>query len=609
MSLPFLRSNYLTRFTSGRTCAMGLTNPPLAPAVDRPLLPYAAHCQERDTPQLDMMWWDPLPADFAVGSAVTRGLGCLKHTRLSKFLPPINQLVDRCKVLRLTSPSLVIPLLGEIIQHLIMWIEQLQTLPTTFTKMVFVVTSLQRSFLELDALYNYMTMYKLTMSNYLAPPVKTALAQCVSTFTMVAMVAQQLWAAGVPFWFLQPVEVFDTENILSVVPLQEPSFGLPDNDTHIQGTPPVPYSGNSTLEKIAVIRCTAVQTPWYCDPFETIDTRARSPSPGPVASALVQSCSRVHRFPSSRVQLPTAVAFETVYVITDSAKTPATKGPAKTEWDKFSLLALEEMLPSIVSMANALAQVDRSAPQLFHPQEWRDVLEGLMTQRSAPGSKIIHPVLEVSNVSSIEGYPMPIESLPQFSLAQIREIVWQVAETSFRFEFCSLDKQTSKKDRLNEVKACFVGHMLVGVPLEMSQHGWAATMLEEHHRYVGWTAALMLDWTTKSNHPTSLTALETTVCHYYTQVFWEYFGLTAVVPLHLDRDVEKEVVYTFLVGHYRSFLAAKLLLRYLLVATQICVPKRRVSSENLSIAASNGNQIGARATAESPAGFGYEGVG
>ncbi|KAJ6604882.1 hypothetical protein B0H10DRAFT_1957443 [Mycena sp. CBHHK59/15] len=485
-----------------------------------------------------------------------------------------------------------------------MWIEQLQTLPTTFTKMVFAVTSLQCSFLELDALYNYMTIYKLTMSNYLAPPAKTALAQCVGAFTTVPMVAQQLCA----------VLVSATSRGLRRRKYLEPSFGLPDDDAHGQGAPPVLYSGNSTLEKIAAIRRAAVQTPWYRDPFETIDTHARSPSPDPVASSsrsVVQPRSSIpvasgsppvarNRPPQSRSK-------------PYSAKTPATKGPAKTERDKFSPLALEEMPPSIVSMANALAQVDRSvipytsddadkryvlpepallvhttperrrkflhhwnlladgfiymltqAPQLFCPQEWRDVLEGLMTHHGAPGSKTyrrsqklqdsIHPVLEVSNVSSVKGFPVPIESLPQFSLAQIREIVWQVAETSFRFEFCSLDKRASKKDRLNEVKACFAGHMLVGVPLEMSQRGWAATTLEERHRYVGRTAALMLDWTTKSNRPniihrvadrvqwspSDMQALETAVCRYYTQAFWEYFGCTAVVPLHLDHDVEKE---------------------------------------------------------------------
>ncbi|KAJ7906065.1 hypothetical protein B0H13DRAFT_1619824 [Mycena leptocephala] len=578
-------------------------------------------------PELDVMWWDPLPTDFAVGSAVTRGLGRLTHAWFSRLLPPINELVARCKELHRTSPALTIPLFGALIQHITMWLEQLQTLPTTYPKMVFGLTSLQRAFLELDALYNYMTIYQARMNNYMAPvSADTSVAKFVGAFTTVPSVAQQLWAAKVPFWFLRPVDFFDAENILRVVPLREPEFDLPDANAHGAGAPPVLYSGNSTLQKIEAIKRAAVHTPWYCDPFETTDTCARSTSPDPPTPLASSSRSAVHPRSCIRTQSPAAVAFEAMYVVngeqlnttdsktTDSPKPPAPKGPVKTERDKFSPLLIQQMPPSIVSMANALALVDRSVtpytskdadkryvlpepallvntaperrrkflhhwnllsdgfiymltqhPQLLRPQEWRDILEGLLTKCGPVGSPryrrserlldCIRPALQACHLSSVEGFPVPVESLPEFSLEQTREIVWQVAETSFRFEFCSLDRRASQKNRLDEVKACFAGHMLVGVPLEMSQRGWAATTLEERHRYVRRTATLMLDWTTQSPRPniirrvadrflnwspTDMEALETAVCCYYTQVFWEHFGRAAVVPLRLDHALEKE---------------------------------------------------------------------
>jgi hypothetical protein len=297
----------------------------------------------------------------------------------------------------------------------------------------------------------------------------------------------------------------------------------------------------------------------------------------------------------------------------DSAKPPALKGPAKTERDKFSALGIQEMPPSIVCMADALAQVDRSVipytsndtdkryvlpepallvnaaserrrkflhhwnllsdgfiymltqrPLLLRPQEWRDVLEGLLTKRGPAGSEryrrserlldCIPPALEASNLSSVEGFPVPVESLPEFSLEQTREIVWQVAETNFRFEFCALDKRASKRDRLSAVKDCFADHMLVGVPLDMSKRGWASASLQERHRYVGRTASLMLDWTTKSDCPhiidrvadhcqwstDDMQTLEIAVCRYYTQAFWEHFGRAVVIPMRLDHDLGKE---------------------------------------------------------------------
>lgn len=231
--------------------------------------------------ELDIMWWNPTELDFEIGSAVTRGLGRLKQYQFSKFLAPINELVPLCKALRQKSPALAIPLFGELIQQLLMWLEQLQSLPTTYTKMLFAVTSLQRTFLELDALYIYMTVYKGRMENYLAADTHAHadLERFVGAFTTVPSVVQHFWGAGVPIWFVRPYEVFDKENVLAVVQLQQPFFDLYDPDAHAQGAPPALYTGNSTQDKIAAIHCAARQTPWYTDPFETGFTRSRSPPP------------------------------------------------------------------------------------------------------------------------------------------------------------------------------------------------------------------------------------------------------------------------------------------------------------------------------------------
>ncbi|KAJ7075961.1 hypothetical protein B0H15DRAFT_791187 [Mycena belliarum] len=569
---------------------------------------------------LDIMWWNPTQDDFQVGSAVTRGLGRLHRSQFAKFLPPITHLVAQCKELRSTNPKIAsLPLFGELIQHMMMLVEQLETLPTTFVKMVFAVTSLQRAFLELHALYSYMTVYKPRMTNYLTTgSEKHVLAAVVGAFTTKPAVAQQLSAAKVPFWFIRPVEVFDNENILRVVALQEPRFDLLDPDAHGSGAPPILYSGNSTLEKIRAIQQAAVHTPWYRDPFETGFTRARSPSPAHGSGALTSSASHSQRYKPCMYTIMQRRMWLTVLATTDDAAKPSAnmlvkQSVPKTQRDKFTPLDIPEMPPSISSMSNALTQVDRSIipytssdadkkyvlpepallinttperrrkflhhwnllgdgfiytltqqPQLLRPQEWRDILEGLMTERGAHGSKThkrseklvdcIRPALEASNISHLEGFPVPIECCPQLSLTRTHEIVWQVAETSFRFELCALDRRASGRARLNNVKRCFAGDMLVGVPLEMSQRGWAAPMLEDRHRYVASTAVLMLDWTTKSPRPRiieriadrhqwttdNMQELEAAVARHYTQAFWEYFGRAAVVPMRLEHDVGKE---------------------------------------------------------------------
>ncbi|KAJ7863690.1 hypothetical protein B0H13DRAFT_1899462 [Mycena leptocephala] len=563
-------------------------------------------------PELKIMWWDPSPADFVIGSTVTRGLRRLDHKKFQEILPPINNLVQQCAELRRQSSSPILLLFGELTQHILTLVEQLETLPTTFTKMLFALTLLQRAFLELDALYLYMTVYKKRMNDYYLAGEhrETGLAHVVGAFTTMPAIAQWLWAVHVPVWFLRPVEVFDRENILKVVALQAPQFDLPDPNAHGIGAPPVLYSGNSTVEKIAAIQRAAVHMPWYRDPFETSVIRARSPSPDPTAAATATVASTSHSVPPLSIPPSTGSGaaprnhqhqqrFKPY-----SAKTPAKKGPAKIERDKFTAVSAPEMPPSIISMAEALAAVNRSVipytssdadkryvlpepalfvtatperrrkflhhwnlladgfiymstqqPNLLRPQ-WRDrgVSGTKRHTRSVNLQDCIRPVLEASGFSSVEGFPVPVEFLPEFTLTQIREIIWQVVEMSFRFEFCSLDKRASKRERLSKVKDCFAGHMLVGVPLEMSCHGWAAPTLEERHRYVARTATLMLDWTTKSSRPDiirrvadrrqwsqpDMQALETAVCRYYTQAFWEYFGRAAVVPLRLDPDLEKE---------------------------------------------------------------------
>ncbi|KAJ7782182.1 hypothetical protein B0H14DRAFT_2630827 [Mycena olivaceomarginata] len=576
-----------------------------------PLISKKGVCHE-----LDIMWWTPSESNFEIGSAVMRGLGRLKQYQFSKFLAPVNELVPQCKALRQKSPALAVPLFGQLIQQLVMWIEQLQSLPTTYTKMLFAVTSLQRTFLELDALYLYMTVYKERMDNYMANT-DADVGQFVGAFTTLPNVVQQFWGAGVPIWFVRPYKVFDKENILAVVHLQQPLLGLYDPDEHGQGAPPALYTGNSTQDKIAAIHSAARQTPWYTDPFKTGFTRPPSPPPTaasastsrpvPPPSVSVQSGSQINRSNRDINHIQSNLRQRPLR----RHRTPA----AKTEHDKFVALAVVEMPPSIASMADALAKVDRSVvpytsdgadrryvfpepallvnttsdrrrkflhhwnllrdgflyvltqhhPQLLSAQEWRDVLEGLVTERGPAGSRtkrrsskledFIRPALEASNIASIEGLPVSLDRLPHFTVEQTREIVWLVAKTGFRFEFCALDRRASGKDRLDEVRACFAGHMLVGPPLHLSKQGWAAPALEERHRYVGRTVFLMLDWTTKSARPniinrvkdshfrwslSDMQLLEMAVCRHYTQAFWEYFGRAAVLPMRLEHELEKE---------------------------------------------------------------------
>ncbi|KAF8144581.1 hypothetical protein K438DRAFT_1873637 [Mycena galopus ATCC 62051] len=512
-----------------------------------------------------------------------------------------------------------------LINQILVWVEQLQGLPTTYNKMVFAVTSLQRVFLELDALYQYMTKYKPRIDDYMHPvPADTPVAQCVGAFTISPTVAQQLCAARLPFWFMRPTHAFDGANILAVVPLTEPVLLAPSVEDTVGDTPPALYSGNKTDDKLAAIARAAVRDAWYHDPFDTARPRSpsRSPSPNshqpPTASSsshpASSSSSRSNIISRSGQKQPHFTPYPSNKTTKRTSQKPA-QNASKAARDKFRAVEAPEMPPSIPSWADALRDVnqsippfssdgkdkryvlpepalfvgpetperrrlylhhwnmvsdgiyfmmDQGAPQLLSGQEWRDVLCGLVTQRGQPNSRThrrskaledrIRPALQASNVSSIEGLPVPLHQVPYVSDKKFREAVWQVAEASFRLEFCSLDRRASKKIRYEQVKDCFAGRMLLGTPLEMSKCGWAAAEITDRRYCIERTATLMLDWTTQSPRPnvidrvarptswssSDMLALEQAVCRYYTQAFWEYFGRAAVVPLRLDHELEDE---------------------------------------------------------------------
>ncbi|KAJ7141933.1 hypothetical protein C8R43DRAFT_1131242 [Mycena crocata] len=634
------------------------TNTDYIPAVPSLQLPHKLYLRSdmrygTDDPTLWPQQFTECYCHFAAiaKKGVRRDLTSMPRTQISSsgliaLLNPVEDLITQVKDLDSTSTSS--PLFGPLLQTIRIWSEQLRTLPTTYDRMVFMITLFQRAVLELDALYHYTAVYKPRMENNLtSPPEEVDIPPGVGAFTASPVVAQQMWAARLPFWFLRPSYVFDAENILAVVPIKQPM------EIHSQatgdGVPRVLYSGNSTAEKIAAIHRQHLQTAWYRDPFEIPDN---SSSVAPLTSTMkpstaVASSSRSETTPSAVAFHSSSSSASNVIHTTPSAgssslsvsqpkaqdrrykpyppksakKAPKSKsastGPTQTARDKFILLSIPEMPLPIAAWAEALAQVDQSVlpftsdpadrqyvlpepallvnstperrrkflhhwnllsdgffymlsnpgyTQLLSAQEWRDILEGLLKERGNPNSKTgrrsgklqdcIQPALDVSGVSSVEGFPIPLDSLPHFTLAQTREIVWKVAEINFRFELCSLDKRASGKDRREEVLNCVAGHVMLQVPLEMSKRGLAAMELDERVHYVLRLTKLMMDWTTRSPRPTiinsstahlyqspaDMQALEKAVCRYYTQSFWEYYGRAAVIPLRLDHELTTEDV-------------------------------------------------------------------
>ncbi|KAJ7060637.1 hypothetical protein C8F01DRAFT_1369611 [Mycena amicta] len=597
---------------------------------------------------LEIMWWDPTLEDFIVVSSVTPSLGRVHPKYVDRFLLFINNIADRVRRLQKESKEPLPDVFGRLCQHVVRLVERIQTLPAIFLKTVFAVTSLQRACLELDAMYEYWTVYKARMDDFIGPHrlsfapaptyrqlapsargLGTVLAPCIGAYTSDPLVAQRLYTARIPFWLLRPTSVFAQEIILKIVAPIEPNFKVLDPVDH-NGRVVMPNTmrtlyENTTKAKFEAINDVVVHARWYRDPFETLKTGPPWPTTlsSPVstiassskATSSSSSTSRSVNKPYSSQRRPNQQgAADTSgakhspkkkYSAANEKGGKSTAG-AQTERNKFQRLDSPLMPASIMSWQRALASVHQDVtplstnlddrryvfpePALFanmtpegqrrrlhhwnllrdafvfvlsdqenetapsySGQQWRDVLDGYLTtrgdaqgtfhqqkkhRRTAKLEDMIGPALDACNVETVQGFPVPSDSLLKFTE-----------------ERSGPAKSFGRSLRPDKVKHCFAGGMLIGAPLEKSQRGFAAATVEQRHPYFRRVASLMLDWTSVSPRPTILAAnvlahcdsegwrpvqqeaLETAVCDFYTQSFWEHFGRAAIIPMRLEHVV------------------------------------------------------------------------
>ncbi|KAJ6631633.1 hypothetical protein B0H10DRAFT_2207256 [Mycena sp. CBHHK59/15] len=184
---------------------------------------------EKKIKEHGIMWWDPTPADFVsldMGRSIIRGLGKLSTPQFSRLAQPTNTLIEEYKVYAksIPPPGKVISLFPALVQTLSLGLERLQTLPSTYSKMVLGVINLQHAYLELHGLLSYMTIYKPRMED---PNAVSALPDgCVGVYTSDPTVAQQFRIARLPYWFIRPMLAFKHENILSIATPLDPAAEL-----------------------------------------------------------------------------------------------------------------------------------------------------------------------------------------------------------------------------------------------------------------------------------------------------------------------------------------------------------------------------------------------
>ncbi|KAK6992754.1 hypothetical protein R3P38DRAFT_3081738 [Favolaschia claudopus] len=551
---------------------------------------------------LSALFWSPCKRDFVEHTAAVRGLGTLAPFPWTKLERAVKSLLEEYEeyVKQLESNSLQpLALFPSLAQQISLTLERLQCLPSPYTKMVLTIRELQRFSLEFVALLRYMKIYKPRIEKGGLPPLKPD--ACIGAFVADATLAQNFHAAGIPYWYMRPTSTFRDENILAVVEPLDPSTRL-----ELDAEPEVPAIPTGTFidAKIEAMREVARRSnAWYRDPFndqppptegtsqasEATSSRTREPKP---------EQSRHHPY-ASKQRASTGS--------TSSRGGPGTPAPKETGGrNKFEVYTAEEMPPSIPAWAEALKRVDRSRPvevtramdgryvfpepallvsqqdsqrrqlslhhwtllreplfyrmadaddphTLLTTQQWRDVLFGKVRpggrgkgqQRCDVIDEVLGPAMRAFGLSQYSDFPANASDIIPITIHRAREIVWDVAESNFRYEFLALDRRASGLVRHDQCCTCFAGGTLMNIPLNMGKCGLASESLDERHRYICRIARLMRDWVHK---PPSLVidanlltyysddqkhALESAVAVHYTQTFYALFGRAAVIPMRL----------------------------------------------------------------------------
>ncbi|THV02559.1 hypothetical protein K435DRAFT_963060 [Dendrothele bispora CBS 962.96] len=528
---------------------------------------------------LSIMWWNMKPGDFVPERrGICAGFGKLKSSVLSDLRQTVSDLAERTKTFcsRRTNSSET-ELAQKYLRLLLDRELRLAKLTTTFSQTSGGVAALQRTFLELHALLDYCETYKPRMEG--RSEAASERAPVIGAFVSDYNRASQLFRAGIPFWFIHPVQSLPRVSVAELAP-----FVSVDTMCQIECEfgAPVIYSGVQDLE--AQYRAITEYTEAF---FQTYTPFAAHCQPS-LGGSSTSGPLRTHG--------------------TDRARPmPYQKRPRNSGGrDKFSLPAHSLYPPFSLVWARALADVDRSElptefqrgyafpdPQLFvsvqtrqrtltrpspsaiSNSDWRQLLlgdfqpppESKSSSRSAKTKANVRELLGNCLLESgiefnltdppgdIQWRDLVIKPDMVISDVMVREVIWELSHLNFRCELKFLDNLLTPRQRQTEqhqrhLNECFFGPEVgefLDVNFEKADEGFAARvpMLRKKHLFslrnvmLAWEGSVSRCRSIRNiardsiHNDLTLEAFEKNVIRTYTQCFFDKFGRAATTPLRL----------------------------------------------------------------------------
>lgn len=225
---------------------------------------YTAIPSHASLPEHPIMWWKPSPLHFTSSTSPICGLGKLAPPKLAELQTLVSTLLQHVDShLSLTPSAAVLPISGPMVKMMEHGLLCLESVVTAYHQMAAGVQDVQRSWLEVVVMLDYMQIYKPHMDSpeYVIPP--TQPANMIGVFTNEIQVAQDCFIAGLPVWLIWPVTEFIDVSIQQIVLLVLPNEllivePLSNSDSYI-------YEGSSnSCEKFDAILQVARHS--FCSP-------------------------------------------------------------------------------------------------------------------------------------------------------------------------------------------------------------------------------------------------------------------------------------------------------------------------------------------------------
>ena len=279
--------------------------------------PYLCCIPKREGQAVEdsIMWWNPTHQDFepTLRDGWNIGIGFLPHQELRSMEQCCERLNQRVGQYRTKNdPGNRHPLTHSLSANLRSTLSRLRAIAMTRKEVLFECRQVQRQWMELRALMDYIEIYEPRMDGRI--PLANATAHVIGCFVREAHVAEKLFSAGIPYWLIRPLSSFSTENILTVTSVIQPNDVLELNDYPM----PFPriYVGDSNYNRFCAISKHGLKSLCYTDPFSDGNPKGISPHDF-VQNSRTAAPSRDHRNTSARSQ-PCKFLFNTMVCIVSS---------------------------------------------------------------------------------------------------------------------------------------------------------------------------------------------------------------------------------------------------------------------------------------------------